>query len=58
MNEHFHIYAHTRTQQGFTPIVCVCGFYTGIRNRRSPFHRAHTQPDRDACVYTWETLRQ
>ena len=24
MNEHFHIYAHTRTQQGFTPIVCVC----------------------------------
>ena len=33
------------------PLLCACEFYAGIRNRRSPFHRAHTQPDRVACVY-------
>ena len=54
MNEHFHTYMHTRTT-GSNPTI-VCEFYAGIRNRRSPFHRAHIH--HSAYVYTWETLRQ
>lgn len=48
MNEHFHTYMHTRTT-GSNPTI-VCEFYAGIRNRRSPFHRAHIHPF-GVCVY-------
>ena len=50
MNIFTHIHAHTYNKEGYPPLL-VCKFYAGIRNRRSPFHRAHTQPDRDTCVY-------
>lgn len=53
MNEHFHTHMHAHTHNGeVTPIIAQhVVSMREIRNRRSPFHRAHThKPDIGGCV--------
>ena len=57
MNEHFHIYMHTRTHNKVTPYCARVSFMREFATG-APRFIVHTHNPIGLRAYTWETLRQ